>query len=433
MDFNNTIKKLNSYGKTTINLGLTRIEKLMDLIGNPQDKIKTIHVAGTNGKGSVCTMLSYILCENSLKTGLFISPDVLNIRERIQINNSLIPENDFASIFEKIHNVSQKLSEKPTYFEILTAMAFYYFFSEKCDIAIIETGLGGRLDSTNIIKKPICSVLTNISFDHTQILGKTLKNISYEKCGIIKSGTPVIVSANQKKIVKSVISDFGSTMNSKITFCDKKNIKRVKIKNINNTRFYYKNNEFQLTLSGIHQLINANTALETVNFLSKKFNISYEKTFIGLKKSYIPARFEVFKTTNDQIFIIDGAHNPSGIKNLSLTLKKYLNKHKLIGICGMLKDKEIKKSLSIILHLFKKVFIVEPCSDRAEKLEKITEISRTFNRNVIPCENLSQAIKFSSETKNFSEITVIFGSLYLAGDFYSQCFNKKTFKKYENS
>lgn len=432
MNFEEALKILNSNKESKIKPGLERIKKILELLGNPQDKLKIVHIAGTNGKGSICTMLSYILCENGLKTGLFLSPHIMNIRERLQINNEFISEKNFTSIFEKINELSKNSSEKITYFEIITAMGFEYFSAENCDIAIIETGIGGKFDSTNVIKNPLCSVITNISLDHTKILGDSIEKITLEKCGIIKKNSPVVISSNQENIAKSKISEYCKKMNCKAIFCNSSNITNINLKNLDITKFCYKNVKYELTLRGEHQLINANTVLETIDILKKFFNLQYKKTFDGLKKSYIPARFEIFRTLNDQIIVLDGAHNPAGIIVLKKSIEQYFKNNDIVAICGMLATKDIDTCLRLILPIFTKVYTVMPNSDRAALLDEFTQIAKKFNKNTFSCKNPSSAIK-TATYENPNSVIVIFGSLYLASDFHNQCFNRKTVSQYSNS
>ncbi len=430
MNFNEAIEKLDAYKirrKNEIKLGLDRIKKMLDLLDNPQEKLKVIHVAGTNGKGSVCTMLSYALCGNHLKTGLFISPHIINVRERLQIDNKAIPEEKFAQIFEKIHKLNETLEHKLTFFEAITAMGFEYFLAENCDVVVIETGLGGRLDATNVVTKPICSIITSISLDHTKILGDTIEKITFEKCGIIKNNVPVVVSSNQENSVKNIISETCKNKGSKVTFCKEKNISRINLKNLKYTEFFYENNRFELSLKGAHQLINANTALETLKILKNHFNLSYENIFAGLKKSYIPGRFEVFKTHTNNTLILDGAHNPAGIKTLANSLENYFKNKNLIAICGILKNKDVESCLKLILSKFQKVYTVMPTTKRAMKIEEFNEIAKRFNENIIGCENPEHALN-RAITENPGSIIITFGSLYLIGDFHNQCINEKFVK-----
>ena len=285
----------------------------MEIINNPEENLKFIHVAGTNGKGSTCYMLANILKHAGYKTGLYISPDIYDIRERIQINNKLISRKRFAELVDFINKIKKNNLSK---FEFLTAMAFKYFSDEKCDIVVLETGLGGKFDATNIIKNNICSVITSISYDHTHILGDNLEQITAEKAGIIKPNSKVIVSPNQEKIVYEIIKKTCDLNNSKLIISSNK----IKIKDSEKLEFTYKNMVIKTDLLGEYQKENICTVMSVIEAISDDFFVSDESIKFGLENVKIPCRMEIIN--KKPLIILDAGHNISGAENL----KQYINK-----------------------------------------------------------------------------------------------------------
>ena len=417
MTYDEVVKKIKNRQKFGIKPGLERINKFLNLISNPQKNLKFLHVAGTNGKGSVCSMISKILASSGYKTGLFISPEVVNFRERIQLNNKMISEKELVDIFNEIEPYLDKLDSKAEYlteFELVTALAFVYFSKCKCDIVILETGLGGRLDATNVIEKTLASVITSLSYDHVNILGNTIEKIAKEKAGIIKpEGTTVLSNQSFKEAIK-VVEDAAKEMKNEFTYADFKNLS-ILDSSIKGSTFSIKSEEYFLSLPGLHQVSNAHTALLTVNAL-KKYGFFSESSAVKtvLKNMKFPARFEVLKST--PTVILDGAHNFDGMLKLKENINMYLKGKKLIGIMGMLKDKEYKKSISLILSSFEKIFMVPINNDRSLQLKDIEKLSNNLSSKIIPTSTVDLAVKNSLAILHNSDALVAFGSLYLASE-----------------
>ncbi len=381
MTFKKAIDILTSQDKFHIKLGLERVKQILNLIDNPQDKLNIIHVAGTNGKGSVCAILSSILSVNKLKTGLFTSPHVFEYTERIKINNKKISKDDFARLIIEITELSKNNNIYLTEFEILTVVAFKHFQNNNVDLVILETGLGGRLDATNIIKKNICSVITSINLDHTERLGETIDKIAFEKAGIIKSKSPVLIS--NKNLGYSIIEKIAKQKKSKIILPQSIN------KNYHNL----------LSLKGDYQKENLALAITVINFLNKNnFNISQESIKTGLQKVKHPCRFEYLSKYN---ILIDGAHNPSGTKALRKSLDEKFPNQNFKFIFGCLKNKEYTQMMK---NLFKK-------NDEI--------YFYTFNNpNSCSYNELTNACKYKSKSYNEyinddKTLTVICGSFYM--------------------
>jgi dihydrofolate synthase/folylpolyglutamate synthase len=328
MEYENAIKILTGKDNFYIDLGLERISKVLEELGNPQDCIKFIHVAGTNGKGSVCAMLASILQEAGYKTGLYTSPHIWEYTERIKINGIDISKKDFADYIEKISNIKIHLTE----FEILTVLMFLYFKENNVDIAVLETGLGGRLDATNVIKKNICSVITRIDLDHTDRLGDTKEEIAYEKAGIIKPNCPVITAMDFESI-KNKAKEMDSDVICPIEPIENKYIE-------------------SLSLKGKQQEENLGLALTVINHFFKEIE---EKTIInGLKNVKHPCRFEYIKEKN---LIIDACHNPNGIQALRNNLDTYFPNQKRRFIFGCLKTKDAKTMMEILFREGDEVYL----------------------------------------------------------------------------
>ena len=308
MNYEQAKELLTSQGKFYINLGLERIQSILKLIGNPQEKIKIIHVAGTNGKGSVSSILANILKCAGYKTGLYTSPHLVEYTERIKINNIDISKKDFAAYIEKISTIAEKKNIHLTEFEILTAIAFKYFADNKVEIAVIETGLGGRFDATNVCKKPILSIITSISLDHTDRLGNTIEKIAFEKAGIIKPKSTILTEISNKgfKIIKNTAEE------KKAKLIVATNYVNMSYENGNNY-VSIEDKKCEFPLLGLYQKANLSIVLQAVEFLRIKTKAVIE----GLKTAKWPARLEYIKDKN---LLIDGAHNPDAAQELKKSL-----------------------------------------------------------------------------------------------------------------
>jgi len=332
MNYSDAIKKLTSREIFFIDLGLERISRILDSFGNPQDKLKYIHIAGTNGKGSVCAMLDAILREAGYKTGLYTSPHIFEYTERIKVSGIEISKEDFANYFEKITNRIEKLKTHLTEFEILTCIMFLYFAKENVDIVILETGMGGRFDATNIIKENLCSIITHIDLDHTDRLGDTKDKIAFEKAGIIKPNCPVITSMGYE-----AIRDRADELNSLLVFV---------------SPFVSQNYVDSLALKGLHQQENLALAITAINHIFPA--IGSETIISGLKKVKNPFRFEYFKDKN---MIIDASHNPNGIKALRENLDYYYSDLPRRFVFGCLRTKDYEQMMNILFREGDEVYL----------------------------------------------------------------------------
>lgn len=399
MTYNETLNYIHSLGNFGLSPGLERIKTVLEKLGNPQNDLKAIHIAGTNGKGSVSAMLASVFKTAGFNTGLFISPYIIDFRERIQINGEYISENDLCLFAERVKDTGVRLIE----FEFITALAFLYFKSKNIDILICETGLGGRLDATNTLDNLVCAVITKIGLDHTAILGETIEKIAEEKCGILRN-CPTITTFNQNKAALDVIK----LHSDKLTVPDTDNCEIIKSDITGNT-FIYKGEKFETTLSGEYQIENAITVIETVN--KSGYYIPYNILYEGIKNTSFPARLEV--VSKNPLIVIDGAHNPDGAEVLKKELQKYGGK--ATAIIGVMRDKNYKEVLSATLPYCKNAVAVKvenlPRSLPALELKKVAE---EFCYTTL-ADNYTEALKIAKELSDENPI-FIFGSLYLAAD-----------------
>ncbi|MDR7856489.1 folylpolyglutamate synthase/dihydrofolate synthase family protein [Tissierella sp.] len=422
MKYQEALEYINDKDKFGSRLGLDSIGKLMSLLGNPQDDLKYIHIGGTNGKGSTSSYLAHTLEAAGYKVGLFTSPYIERFNERIQINDEDIPDETLGRITslikEKANIMVAEGLEHPTTFEIVTAIAFMYFKEEEVDYVVLEVGLGGRFDSTNIIKAPLISVITTIDYDHIDVLGDTLGKIAYQKAGIIKENS-IVVSYPQEADALKVIKEVAEDKQAEFNFCPMENIKINELSDSGAIfDFHYGDlvmKDIKISMIGEYQIYNATLALTTLLILANKglLEISHEQIRDGLLKTKWPGRLEVMK--KDPIFLIDGAHNVQGVAQLkkAISLFKY---NKLILGLGILKDKDSSHMVELLAPLADKIVVTEvnmPRKLAAEDLGK--EISK-HNKNVFIEKDIKNAIEKTLELANNDDMIVFGGSLYLIGE-----------------
>ncbi len=417
MGYSETLERIHSLNKFGSRPGLDRINMLLDMMGNPQDDLEFIHVAGTNGKGSVCAILSSVLRASGYKTGLFISPYITDFCERIQINNVPISHGELTEIADYVFSFVEKLNTQDiiiTEFEFVTAVAFECFKRAGCDVVVLEVGMGGRLDSTNVIKPPLCCAITNISLDHTDILGDTVEKIAAEKCGIIKEGTKVI-AAHSYPESDNVIRDVCKEKGVFLRFSNALPL-RIKEKSFKGTLFEYEGLQILLPLLGDYQVQNLKTALYVLIFLRETLSlVTPESIKEGVESAVNPARFEVIG--HNPAVIIDGAHNPDGMFAFANSLKRYFGDKKGVLVMSMLSDKDSRESLKYVKELFTDVYTVPINNPRAMKPEEMAQLAREYFKNVTPCEDVEQAlVKAYEQAKAKGVHLCVCGSLYLAGE-----------------
>lgn len=431
MNYNEALQFIHESHKFGMRLGLDNIKKLLELLGDPQNNLKIIHVAGTNGKGSTCSFISSILKESGYKVGLYTSPFLETFTERIRVNGENIREEEVGKIVslikEKIEIMVSEGYSYPTEFEIVTAMAFYYYNQEKVDFVALEVGLGGRYDATNVIDKPVVSAITSISLDHTGILGDTLAKIAFEKGGIIKENCPTIVYPQQEE-ASEVIKNICVEKKSKYIECDFKNIE-IKSSNINSQIYNCNINgkelrDLEIKLIGDHQIKNSIVALNVIEYLNdiKITNISEENIRKGLLETKWPGRIE--KISENPMFIIDGAHNEEGAKSLANSIDKYFENKNKILVIGMLEDKDIDSVLDLLIPKFNKVITTTPDNPRAIDANKLKEKIERYNIEVTCKPNIKEAVDYALEISNKDDVIISAGSLYMIGNVRTIIVNK---------
>lgn len=402
MEYSEALNYLNTYTKSGKPIkDLSRFKGLMNALDNVQDNLKYIHIAGTNGKGSVSEYTALALEYSGLKTGKFTSPYINRIEERIQINGEPISESDFAFYIEKTKKAAEKTNcGDYSQFEILNAAAFLYFYEKNCDYVVLETGIGGLLDCSNIIT-PELSVITTVDLDHCGILGDTVEEIARHKAGIIKPNRPAVLAPFQHEEVKGVIEDKAAETGSELIIPKDKDLRLIGA-DLSGTRFLYRNKEFETGMCGRHQMINAAAAIEAL----RKLSIDEEYIKNALKNAAVPARMEKLGG-----FIIDGAHNVSGAKAAAELIGE--QKGKKLLITGMLKSKDYKGALSILIPEFDKVIAVDFFSPDAVPAEEIVKLAESFGRKGEIGKSAREAIEAAARFEG--ELKVVCGSLYLCG------------------
>lgn len=421
MKYEEAMKYITEVGNFGSNYGLERTYKLLEHLGNPERDLKLIHIAGTNGKGSTTSMITEILMGEGYKVGMYTSPFIEEFEERIQINRNNIPKESLAILMDEIKVAVDKVIEAgynhPTEFEIITVLMLLYFKKENIDFGVIEVGLGGTLDSTNVIK-PIIQVITSISFDHTNLLGNTLEKIAMEKAGIIKKGIPTVIYPQQEEVLK-VIKNKCFEMDSELYIANNENLKFKNIVNLDKPYQLLKyNNEIDilLPLLGEHQIINLSVAMQAIEVLNNKniIDISIANIVKSIKNVSWKGRLEVL--SNNPYVVIDGAHNIQGIKTLSRNIKKYFKYENLYLILGILADKDVEEMIKIITPMAKKVYSVTPNSIRGELAESLKDEVSKFNKNCKAFDKYEEAYLEALNDASEKDLILASGSLYMIGD-----------------
>jgi len=388
---------------------LSRARALMDLVGNPQDSLKFIHIAGTNGKGSMAQMFSEILTAQGYKTGLFTSPFLIEYTDRIRINGENIPKDRLCETVEKLKPILESCDLRKDFsqFEITQAIAFSYFSDEKCDVVVLETGLGGLVDCTNVIKNPLVTVIGSVSYDHTAILGETLEEIATQKAGIIKKNCPCILSAgNDMRVVKTV-REYAMKMESQLSIPNLQLCRVLKM-DITGSVFNYKGEDYEISMQGLHQVSNALTVIDGIKFVSEKLPVSREAVISGLKKAKLVGRVEVI--SQQPLTILDGAHNPDGTKALAEVLKKLPKP--VVAVLGMHSDKNCEKSLENLVPYVSEFIAVDGFSDMDTPKNELCEIVTRLGGKCETGESVKKAIA-DAKSRCQNGTAVICGSLYL--------------------
>lgn len=404
--------------------GLDRIKKLLESMGNPQKFLKCIHVAGTNGKGSTVSMIAGILAESGYKAGVYTSPYIHRFSERIRINDAEISAEKIAEI---IGVLKEKTEQEPfftqdplTEFEIITAMAFQYFKEQGCDVVVLETGLGGRLDATNAIDSPEAAVITTINYDHTDILGKSLSEIAREKAGIIKDRCDVVLYPQEQTVEMLFDEVCGQRAASlhKMDFSSLSPNSFLSASSFDGAIQSFDYGDYkalEISLLGRHQINNAAVAVQTIEILRKKgYRISDRDLRAGLKKAKWPGRFEI--VNHSPVVVIDGAHNAEGAKALADNLKSYYPHRKITFVCGVLADKDYREMMKPLFPLAYRFAAVTPENRRALRAETLASFLNSYHSNVMTGRTIRDTVSHCLNTASREEVICVFGSLYYIGE-----------------
>lgn len=412
MTYDEAVEFADSTKKYGSILGLESIRNLMQELGNVQEQLHIIHVAGTNGKGSVCAFLSAALTEAGYRVGRYNSPAVFERREVFRIGETMISKEEYAAVFERVQTACEALKKRgcphPTVFEVETAAAFLWFYEKKCDLVLLETGMGGETDATNLITHPVCSVLTSIGMDHMQYLGNTIEEIAKVKAGIIKKGCPV-VALKQGDSVCEVIKNKAEECGSRCVLVEvPQYMQEAPIWGTTLQDVHY--GSVHTALGGIWQRENLSLALAVLKLLEESgYPITKEALQSGIAKTIWHGRYEVLQT--EPLFIIDGAHNPIAAKRLKETIEKDFTNREIIYIIGVLADKEHEKMLRLLLPGAKAVFTVTPDSPRALDGEILAKEARKYADNIWHVPDIGKAVKMAKETAKESDVILAVGSL----------------------
>jgi dihydrofolate synthase/folylpolyglutamate synthase len=398
--------------------GLDAIQRLLSKLNNPQDQLKVIHIAGTNGKGSTASFIKSMLKHGGYRVGFYTSPSLYALEERIQINDVYIDQEAFVHVAGRVKAAVGQLVEEGydpnTEFEIFTAMALLYFEMQQVDFVILEVGLGGRLDATNVVDKPLISIITPIALDHVSILGDTLEKVAYEKGGIIKNGVPVVIHPQEieaYKVLEAIADEHDANLiGAPVDLAEVKSI------SLEGTFFELGARHFKLSMIGAHQVRNAVVAMTAVETLRREYGVSITEEAIetGLEKAHWPCRLEVIPSSPK--IILDGAHNPHGAEALRRALSEIVEPNQTIRVLvGMLADKDVDEVLDIMAPYMKDVTVTEPDNARKMEAETLAEKLRSNAQSLSIVKDIKKAYRSIIERSNSGDLILMFGSFYLVG------------------
>lgn len=394
--------------------GLERIQALLDAMGNPERKCKFVHGTGTNGKGSTCAMVASILRKAGYKTGLYTSPYLIRFNERIQINGEQISDADICELTEYVKPFAESIFERPTEFEMVTAIGFEYFARHKCDIVVCEVGMGGEFDATNVIPAPEAAVICNIGLDHTEVLGNTLEKIAGAKAGIIKPGCDAVLY-RERPSVEAVFEERCKALNAPLHKADFDSLHLLSHSLEGQVFDWERFHALRLPLLGEHQLHNAAVALTTARVLQKRgWKITDEQIREGIESVRWPGRFELMR--KDPMFIIDGGHNPQCIEALVKNIRDYLPGRELTVLTGVLGDKDFHCMYRDVAQYAKEFITITPANPRALTAEKLADYLRQFGKSVTACDVVADGVRLAIEHAGKDGVVLCYGSLYMIGD-----------------
>ena len=401
--------------------GLSRTRELLQKMGDPQKSLRFVHIAGTNGKGSVSAMLAAVFRAAGCVTGLYTSPYIADFCERMQVDGVPIRYDELAEITAFCAPLALEMDDRPTEFELVTAVAMEFFKRRGCEIVVLETGLGGRLDSTNVIESPLCTVIMNIGLDHTRELGGTVEKIAAEKAGIFKPGRPA-VCYDLPQNVRTVLEVRATETGSPLVFADFSRLVPQENSRAGQTFSYRDFTDLRLPLLGRHQLQNAAVALETIRILRENgLSVSDGAIRTGLAAVHWPARFEIL--SERPFFVVDGGHNPQCAETVAENLRTYFPGMRRVLLLGVLADKDYARLADILDPLADEYVTISPDNPRALSAESLAEQLRRFGKPVTACASIEDGVKTALAAAGEDGMVCSVGSLYTAGRVRA-CFGK---------
>lgn len=408
----------NVYGRLVFGIkpGLERITALMEQLGSPQKGLKFVHVAGTNGKGTCSTLVAAALRECGLRVGLYTSPYVLEFRERFQIDGEMIPKEELIEEVEALAPIADAFEERGdqvTEFEYITALALHWFARRQCDIVVLEVGMGGRFDATNVIDVPEAAAIMSISLDHTAILGDTLEKIAFEKAGIVKEGGRLVLYPDQAPAVARELGAICRERHVELFVPDLSRVRELE-HSLSGTTFQSGGRTFRTPFLGEHQVKNAVTALKVLEVLEGRgWPIRWEAVARGFAGAFVPARMEVI--SQKPLVLLDGGHNPGCSHALRAALDEFVPQRK-VAIMGVMSDKDSRGELRLLGPQFSQIVTVAPEGHRALPAQQLAEIAREFCPKVIPAGSCREALAVAARAMKDDAALVVCGSFYLAGE-----------------
>ena len=413
MNVNEAIEYIHSVYWKGGHFGLDRVLTLLEKMGNPEKKLKYVHIAGTNGKGSTASMTASILQKAGYRTGLYTSPYIYRFHERIQINGQQISDEDLVEITEYVKPLADSMEQSPTEFELVCAIAFEYFVRKQCDIVVLEVGLGGDYDATNVIECPEVAVITNIGLDHTDVLGNTLEEIARTKAGIFKEGGDAVIYRGLPS-VEQVFEDVCREKHISLKKADFDGL-RLKAHSLDGQVFDCGDRkDLVLPLLGDHQLHNASVVLSVVDTLIEKgWNISEENIRDGLRDVSWPGRFDI--VSREPLFIIDGGHNPQCIEALVKNIEDYLTGRKVIALTGVLEDKDYGDMYKPVMPLVDSFVCITPPNPRKLEAAELAAHLRGAGAQATACQTIKEGVALALREAGETGVVLCFGSLYTIG------------------
>lgn len=412
MDYSAALKYLEGVSWLGSKPGLERISELLERLGRPQDKLHCIHVAGTNGKGSTCAMLRSVLTEAGYRTGLYISPHLVRMNERMSIDGIDVSDAEFAEAVTELAAAAEGMDDACTEFELCTALALHWFAKKGCDAVVLETGLGGRLDATNAINRPDCAVITNIGLDHTAVLGNTVELIAAEKAGIFKGGYAAAYDLPEN--VRAVLREKAAATGTDLAFADLRELVPLS-DSFEGQSFLYRGEKYAITLLGSHQLSNAATALETIAQLRcAGWNIPNDAVKRGLERALWPARFERVLKSPD--FVVDGGHNPQCLTATRAALEHYYPNTRRVLLFGALADKSWQDMARLLIPAADEFVCATPDSPRALQADELARFLRAEGCRAEAFDSIDAAAEAAAQRAEPDGMACCVGSLYMAGE-----------------